>query len=255
MRIRRPSRRGAAMSPTRRSTGATCRGRPRRRRRVALKCHRRAGYGRRGATRLQARAHVRWLPLPEWASGRPAPVRRPVGRALPSRRDLRSAMPTLREGRRCDRCPSASFMMARTGPTPTPCRGTGRGGGRRIRCRRRACRLQRNCVLPRGACNRCLSEVAEPRISTCPSSLAGAMVQLRPLQKLEGQPPSQWGDCCRHRGGRPKPRSARDSGLKTCRSRAGLEACYPRAGHVLTVETRNNLRSTSVRIYTFFTMG
>jgi hypothetical protein len=43
VRIRRPSRRGAAMSPARRSTGATCQGRPHRPRPMALKCRRRAG--------------------------------------------------------------------------------------------------------------------------------------------------------------------------------------------------------------------
>jgi hypothetical protein len=52
MRIRRPSRRGAAMSPAWRSTGATCWGRPHCRRPVALKCRRRADCERRGATRL-----------------------------------------------------------------------------------------------------------------------------------------------------------------------------------------------------------
>jgi hypothetical protein len=63
-RTRRQSRRGVAMSPAWRSTGATCRGHPRRRYLAALKCHRRAGRGRRGATRLRARAHVRRLPHP-----------------------------------------------------------------------------------------------------------------------------------------------------------------------------------------------
>jgi hypothetical protein len=227
-----PDRRGAAMSPAWRSTGETCRGHPRRRRPVALKCRCRADCGMQGMKKLWARAHVRWLPLPEWTSGRSAPVRCPAERALPGRRDLCPTKPTLREGRRSDRCLSASFMTAQTGLTPTPCRGAGRRGGRRIRRRRRACRRQRNRVLPCGACSCCLFGAAEPRISMCPSSPAGAMVQLRSLWKSEGQPPSHWGECWRRRGGRPKRRSARDSGLKTCRSRAGLEVRRPRAGHV-----------------------
>jgi hypothetical protein len=156
-RTHRPSRRGVAMSPAPRSTGATCRGRHRRRRPVALKCRRRGGRERMGATRLWARAHVRRLPLPEWASGPSAPVRRPAGWALPSRRDLRPVKPILREGQRSDRCLSVSSMTARTAPTPTPCRGVSRGGGRRIRRRRRARRQRRNRVLPRGAYSRCLS--------------------------------------------------------------------------------------------------
>jgi hypothetical protein len=188
MRIRRLSRRGAAMSPAPRSTGATCWGRPHRRRPVALKCRHRAGRERRGTTRLWARAHVRRLPLSEWASGLSAPVRRPAGRALPSCKDLRPVKPILREGRRSDRCPSASSMTARTAPTPTPCRSAGRGGGGRIRHRRRVRRRQWNRVLPHDACNRFLSGVAEPRMFTCPLSQAGATVQLRPLRKPEEQP-------------------------------------------------------------------
>jgi hypothetical protein len=123
MRIRHPSRRGAVMSPARRSTGATCWGRPRHRRPVALKCRRRTGRERRGTARLWARAHVGRLPLPEWASGRPAPVWHPAGRALPGHRDLHLAKPILREGRRSDWCPSARSMTVRTTRTPTPCKG------------------------------------------------------------------------------------------------------------------------------------
>jgi hypothetical protein len=133
MRIHRPSRRGAVTSPTPRSTGSTCRGRPRLHRSVALNCRRRAGRGRRGVTRLWARAHIRWLLLPVWACGQPAPVRAPPERALPSCRDLRPVRSIPRGGRRSDRCPSAGSMMARTVRTPTPCRGACRGGGRRIR--------------------------------------------------------------------------------------------------------------------------
>jgi hypothetical protein len=113
------------MSPGRRSTGATCQGRPRRHCPVELKCRRHAGRGRWGAARLWARAHVLRSPPPppEWASGRSAPARRPLGRTLLSRRDMRPAKPILREGWRSDRCPSTSSITARTGPTPTPCRG------------------------------------------------------------------------------------------------------------------------------------
>jgi hypothetical protein len=53
MRTRHPRRRGAAMSPARRLTGATCSGRPRRRRPTVLKCHRRVGHKRLGASSCQ----------------------------------------------------------------------------------------------------------------------------------------------------------------------------------------------------------
>jgi hypothetical protein len=185
MRTRRPSRRGAVMSPARRSTGPICRGRPRRRRPASLKCRRHAGRGRQGATRLWARAHVRWLPSPKWTSGRSGPVRRPAGRVLPSRRDPRPVKPILRDGRRSDRCPPANSMTTQTAPTPTPYRGAGRGGGCRIRRRRRARHRQRNRVLPCGTCSRCLSGVAEPCMFMCPLSSAGAMVQPRTLRKPE----------------------------------------------------------------------
>jgi hypothetical protein len=55
---------------------------------AAPKCRRRAGRGRRGTTRLWARAHVRRLPPPEWTSSRSVPMWCPAERALPSRRDL-----------------------------------------------------------------------------------------------------------------------------------------------------------------------
>jgi hypothetical protein len=42
-------------------------GRPRLCRSVVPRCRRRAGHGRRGATRLWGRARVRRLPLSEWA--------------------------------------------------------------------------------------------------------------------------------------------------------------------------------------------
>jgi hypothetical protein len=62
-RTRRQSHRGVAMSPARRSTGATCRGHPRHHRLAALKSRRRAGRRQWGATRLWARAHVRQLTI------------------------------------------------------------------------------------------------------------------------------------------------------------------------------------------------
>jgi hypothetical protein len=169
MRTRRPSRCGVAMLPVWRSTGATCRGHPHHRHPAAPKWHRHAGRGRRGATRLWARAHVWRLPPPEWTSGRSAPVQRPAERALPSCRDLRLVKSIPREGRRSDRRPPANSTTARTAPTLTPCRGTGRGEDRWTRGRRQACRKWRSQVPPRGACSHCSSGVAEPRTFICPS--------------------------------------------------------------------------------------
>jgi hypothetical protein len=119
-------------------------------------------------------------PLPEWACGRPTPVRCPAGRALSSRRDPRPVRSIPRGGRRSDWCLSASSMTARTTRTLTPCRGDGREGGRRIRHRRRAQRRWRNRALPRGAYSRCLSGVARPQMFMYPLSQAGAKVQPRP---------------------------------------------------------------------------
>jgi hypothetical protein len=70
------------MSPAPRSTGATCRGRPHHRCPVAFKCRRRADRGRRGATRLWARAHVRRLTRVGQRSARS----RTASRADPPRR-------------------------------------------------------------------------------------------------------------------------------------------------------------------------
>jgi hypothetical protein len=188
------SHRGAEMSPVRRSTRATCRGRPRRRLPAALKCHRRASRRRLGATRPWARSRVRRLPPSERTSGRSAPVRCPAGWVLPSRRDLRPAKSIPREGRRSGRRPPASFVMALTAPTQTPCRGAGRGGGRRTRRRHRARRQWWSQALPRGACNRCLSGVAEPWRFMCPSSPAGATVQPRPLRRPGISPRASGGE-------------------------------------------------------------
>jgi hypothetical protein len=181
------------MSPARRSTGATCRGRPRRRLLVAPKCHRHASRRRPCATRPWARTRVSRLAPPEGTSGQSALVRRPAGRARPSHRDLRPAKPTLREGRRSGRRPPTSSTMAPTAPTPTPCRGVVRGESRRTRRRRRAHRRRQSQALPRGICSHCLSGAAVPRMFTCPSSPEGAMVQLRPSWRPGGQPPSKRG--------------------------------------------------------------
>jgi hypothetical protein len=177
MKTHRPSRRGADMSPARRSTRATCRGRPHRRLLTTLKCRRHAS--RRGpcATRPWARACVRRLASPEKTSGRSALVWRPVGRAPPSRKDPRPAKPILREGRRSARCPPASFTMALTASTLTPCRGANHRRGRRTWRQRRAHHRWRSQALPRGVCSHCLSRVARPRMFTCPSSPVGAMIQ------------------------------------------------------------------------------
>jgi hypothetical protein len=132
-RIRRPSHRGAVMSPVPRLTGATCRGCPRLLRSVVSRCRRRAGHGRRGTTGLWGRARVRRLPPSEWAFGRPVPVRRPAGSALPSRQDLCPIRSIPLGGQRSVRCPSASSTTVQITRTLTPCRGAGRGGGRQIR--------------------------------------------------------------------------------------------------------------------------
>jgi hypothetical protein len=62
----------------------------------------------------------------------------PSGAGAP---ELQRSMPRQvdpREGRRSGRHLPASSMTALTAPTPTPCRGVSRGGGRRTRRRRRA---------------------------------------------------------------------------------------------------------------------
>jgi hypothetical protein len=183
------------MSPARRSTGATCWVRPRHRRLTALKCRRCAGRKQRGATRLWTRAHVRRPPLPEWTSGRSAPVRHPTGRALPSRRDVCPVKPTLQVGRRSGRRLPASSMTAQTDPTLSPCWGTGLGGDRRTRRRCRVRRWQWSQAPLRGACSHCSSGAEEPRTFMCPSSPAGGggTVQPRSLWMPGVQPPSARG--------------------------------------------------------------
>jgi hypothetical protein len=133
MKTCRPSRYGVAMSPARRSTGATCRGRPRRRLPAALMCRRHDSRRRLCGTRLWARARVKQLPLPERTSGRSGLAWCLVGRALLSHRDQHLAKLTPREDRRSGRRPPTSFTMAPTAPTLTPSRGADRGGSRRTR--------------------------------------------------------------------------------------------------------------------------
>jgi hypothetical protein len=101
MRTRRPSRHGAAMSPARRLTGATCRGRHRRRRPVALKCRRRAGHRRLGATRQWARARVRWLPRPRGSADGSLPCgAQRMGASKPQRSAPRQVDPLRRSEER-----------------------------------------------------------------------------------------------------------------------------------------------------------
>jgi hypothetical protein len=173
MKTHRPSRRGAATSPARRSTGATCRGRPRRCLPVVPKCRCLASRRRPCGTRLWARARVRRLTLPKRTSERSALVWRPAGRVPPRHRDPHLARTTLQEGRRSGQRPPNSFSMALTAPTPNPCRGTNRGGNRRTQRRRRAhCRWWSQ-VVPRGVCSHCLSGVVGPRCSRVPCRWRG----------------------------------------------------------------------------------
>jgi hypothetical protein len=190
MKTRRRSRRGAATSPARQSTGATCQGRPRRRLPMALKCRHRGVHMRPCVTRMWARARDKQLALPVRTSGQSALAWRPAGQVPPSHREPHPAMLTPRGGRRSGRLAPAIFTMAPTAPTWTPCRGAGRGGSRRTWRRHRAHRRQWSLASPRGACSRYLSGAVEPRTSMFPSSPAGAKDQLRPSQRPEGQPPS-----------------------------------------------------------------
>jgi hypothetical protein len=180
MRTRHPSHLGVVTSLVWQLTRATCWGHPHHPCPAALKCRRRTGRGRRGATRPWARAHARWLPPSKRTNGSPVLVRLPVGRVLPSRGDLRLVKPTLREGRRKGRRPPVKFMTDQSAPTPTPCRGAGRGGDRQTWRRRRPCSQWQNLVLPRGACSRYSSGAVEPQKFTCPLSPAGAKVRPRP---------------------------------------------------------------------------
>jgi hypothetical protein len=135
MKIRRRSRRGGATLPARRWTGATCRGRPRRRLPAPQKCHHRGGCRRPRATRTWARARDQQLALPDRTSGQFALMWCPVGQAYPSHREPRPTKLTPRGSRRSDRLPSANFSTVRTAPTRTRYRGIGHGRGRWTRRR------------------------------------------------------------------------------------------------------------------------
>jgi hypothetical protein len=218
------------MSQARRSTGATCWVRPRHRRLTALKCRRCAGRKQRGATRLWTRAHVRRPPLPEWTSGRSAPVRHPTGRALPSRRDVCPVKPTLQVGRRSGRRLPASSMTAQTDLTLSPFWGTGLGGDRRTRRRCRVRCWQWSQAPLRGACSHCSSGAEEPRTFMCPSSPAGGGGHGPTPVAVDarGTAPERTGESV------TAVEAAGRSGAapETHSPRAGLEARGPREGHV-----------------------
>jgi hypothetical protein len=154
MKTRHRSRRAAATLPAWQWTGATCRGRPRRRLHAPLKCHHRGDRRRPRLTRRCTRARDRQLALPERTSGRSALTWRPTRRVPPSCREPHHTKLTPRGGRRSVRRPSASFSMVLTAPTQIPCSGAGRGGSRRTRRRHRARRRWWILAPPHGACSR-----------------------------------------------------------------------------------------------------
>jgi hypothetical protein len=143
---------------------------------VVLKCRRRASHRRPGATRPWARACFRRLAPPERTNGRSALAWCLAERAPPRCRGPRPAKPTPRGGRRSVRRSPASFTTALTIPTPTPCRGVHREGGRQTRCRCRARHRRQSLVLPRGTYSHCLSRAVGPRMFMCPMSQAGGTI-------------------------------------------------------------------------------
>jgi hypothetical protein len=181
---RHRSCRGAATYPARWWTGATCRGRPRRRLPAPPKCRHRVGRRRPRVTKMWARARDKQLALPERTNGRS------MGRAPLSRRKLRPAKLTRQGGRRSGQLPPASSSTVPTTPTWTPCRGIGLGRSRRTRRQCRARRRRQILAPPRGACSCYLSVVAEPRTFMSPSSPVRAKDQPWPSQRSEDQPPS-----------------------------------------------------------------
>jgi hypothetical protein len=203
------SRCGAATSPVRWLTGATCRGRPRRRLPARPKCRHHGGHRQPRATSMWGRARDKQLALPERTSGRSALVWRPAGRAPPGRRVPRLAKSTPREGQRSGWLPPATFMMAPTALTRTPCRGVDRGGSRRTRRRRRACRRWRSLAPPCDTCNGPTPVVA--RVEGSASERAEERVAAVEAADRSGAAP---------RVGGPEARNPR----------AGGEACSPRAG-------------------------
>jgi hypothetical protein len=193
MKIRHRSRRGAVTLPARWLIEVRCRGRPRRRLPAPQRCRHHGDRRRPHVTRMWARARNKQLALPENTSGRSAPARSPAGRAPLGRRVPRPAKLTPRGGRRSGRLPPANSMMVPTAPTPTLCRGAGRGRSRQTLRRRRARRRQWILAPPRGVCSRFLSRAAEPRMFTFPSSPAGAKDQPQRSQRLMDQHPSERG--------------------------------------------------------------
>jgi hypothetical protein len=190
MNTRRLSCHVVEMSLVQRTTGATCRGCPRRRLLAELKCRRRANCKRPCAIRPWARARVKRFAPPEKTSRRSTILWHPTGLAPPSRRDPRPAKTTLREGRRSSRRPPTTSMMDPTAPTPTLCRGTDCGEvfGLSVDAERTAGGGAKRCPVVLAA-----SVVAGPQMFTCPSSSAGATIQPRLSQKTGGQPPSKRG--------------------------------------------------------------
>jgi hypothetical protein len=170
-----------------------------------------------GATRLWARAHVRWLPPPERTNGRPAPVQRLAERALPSRRGPCLIQPILRGGRRSGRRLHASSTMARIAPTLTPCRGAGLGEDHQTRRRRRVrhCWWSRH---PHGACSRYSSGAGSPGCSRVPRRRREPQPSPSRSAGRGISPRGHGGECCRCRGSWSKRSSARDGGLEKCRS-------------------------------------
>jgi hypothetical protein len=177
MKTRRRSHRGAATSPARRLTGATCRGRPRHHLPAAPKCRHRGSHRRPRATRTWAQARDKQLALPEKIRRWSVPARSPAGRASPGRGVPRPAK--LTPPRRSEeRLALAISTMVPTAPTPTPCRGAGHERSRRTLRRRRACHRRWILAPPCGACSRYFSGAAEPHTSMSPSSPTGAKDQL-----------------------------------------------------------------------------
>jgi hypothetical protein len=189
--------RGVAKSPVRRSTGATCWGRPRCCLLVAPKCRHRGGHRRPRATRMWARARDKQLTLPVRTRGQFSLAWRPAGRAPLSHREPHPSMLTPRGGRRRDRLPPANFTMALIAPTRTPCRGIGRGGSRRTRRRHRAHRRQWSLAPPRGACSRYLTGAAEPRTSMFPRRRWGQRTNSSHCRGRRVSPRADQGACCR----------------------------------------------------------
>jgi hypothetical protein len=209
MKTRRRSRRGAATCQARRWTGAICRGRPRCRLPVPLKCRHRDGHRRPRATRMWARARDKLPAKPEWTSGWSALTWRPAGRAPPSCREPRLAKltpprqseerstPVLQLYDGSDRPDSDSLQRRRLRAKSTDSR----------RCR--GCCRRWILAPPRDACSRYLFGVAGPRRScfrgqgpTPTVAEAGGSAPERsggggafpPLRRRIGveQPPSWW---------------------------------------------------------------